>query len=81
MYWNQAEFPSQEKKVMFVISYMRGPAYSYLVDRVNDYLSDPDECVDRQLFNNYRLFLRNLTMVYGDVDEKRISERQLKQTR
>ena len=28
MYWNAAQFPDDEKKVMFMISYMRGTTYS-----------------------------------------------------
>lgn len=81
MYWNRAEFGTAEKRVMFVISYMRGTAYAWIEDRLNEYLMDPTKYDERTLFTNYPYFLRQLNMIFGNIDEKRIAERELKTLR
>jgi hypothetical protein len=78
IYWNSSEFPNDEKKIMFIISYMRGTAYAWIEDRLAGYLINPDTHTDRLVFTNYSRFLTNITTVFGNVDEKRIAERELK---
>ena len=67
-----------EKKIMFIISYIRGIAYAQIMDRLNKYLTDIIGYEGRRLFNNYQHFQINLTTVFGNVDKKRITKRELK---
>jgi hypothetical protein len=53
MYWNKSEFDTQEKKAMFIISYIRGDAYAFFEDGLNEYLSDPTSYEEKELFTQY----------------------------
>jgi hypothetical protein len=78
IYFNEGEFPNEERKIMFIVSYLRGTAYAWIEDRLGNYLIRGKDSPHRRLFNSINHFYDDFRMVFGDVDEKRTAERELK---
>jgi hypothetical protein len=78
-YWNSSQFTTEEKKVMFAVSYMRGRAYTWIQGRMNTYLGDPAGAPSeiQRVFTNYTAFKDAMTQYFGNVDEKHEAEKQL----
>jgi hypothetical protein len=79
IYWNPKQFESEERQIMFMISYMRGTAYSWIESRLREYFDDPAGATadTKKLFQNLDHFKQQLKLVFGNVDEIRTADREL----
>jgi hypothetical protein len=79
IYWNPKQFQDEERQVMFMVSYMRGIAYTWIESRLREYLDDPDEAPTetKRLFESLKHFRQQLKLVFGNVDETRTADREL----
>lgn len=80
----RARFPSEEAKVMFVSTFLRGPAMNWfepiMRDRLGNDLENQDE-ITKEVFGDYEEFKRRLERTFGNVDETRTAERKLRRLR
>jgi hypothetical protein len=78
-FMNDDKFPEEDKKVTYMISYMRGTAYAQFEDRLGAYLADPSGCAieTRRIFASTVTFENELKLVFGSIDKKRTAEREL----
>lgn len=79
MFLNPKEFATDDKKTIFMVSYMRGTAYKTFENRLNTYISDPTGCDPdaRRLFTHLDVFEEELKLVFGNTDEQRMLDREL----
>ena len=86
IYFHEDAFDTDSKKVMFMISYMRGKAYNAIEPKLAIFLEKIGQSPPaiRAIFGNLGNFLRELDLLFANVDEERKAERdvqRLKQTR
>jgi hypothetical protein len=76
---NAAEFDTQAKKSIFMVSYMRGTAYATFEARLSEYLAEPRRAAQetQRLFGVEGTLEAELKLVFGSVDKKRALEREL----
>ena len=84
--YNNESLPGQSDKVLAASTCLGGSAFDWFEPRVREYLeSAPDErsAETDNMFRSYDYFTKELSKVFGDVDEKKTATRrlmQLKQT-
>lgn len=76
---NAKEFDTEDKKTLFMVTYMRDRAYKMFEERASTYLGDPTGCSQdiRRLFGRVTNFENELNLVFGNADEKRAADREL----
>ena len=85
--FNVDRFPTDEHKVLFASTYLRGPAFEWFNSFLTDFLNnEPDESDNDtvEVTQNYSNFKNKLRQVLGDFDEEHLAERRmqsLQQTR
>jgi hypothetical protein len=74
-------FPNEAKKVLAVAAFLKGQAFEWFEPRMRDYLendAEDRESATDELFATYDNFAKELESVFGEVDEKRSAERELR---
>jgi Ty3 transposon capsid-like protein len=79
--FKEDQFPSEAKKVLAIAAFLKGQAFEWFEPRMRDYLENDHEDRDAatdELFTSYDNFAKELKSVFGEVDEKRSAERELR---
>ena len=78
--FNVERFPTDEHKVLFASTYLRGPAFEWLNSFLTDFLKNkPDKRDDDtiEVTQNYSNFKNKLRQVFVDFDKKHSAERRM----
>ena len=82
--FNAERFFTDEHKVLFASTYLRGPAFewfnSFLTDFLNNELDKRDDDTVK-VTQNYSNFKNNLGQVYGNFDKEHLAERRMQSLR
>jgi Retrotransposon gag protein len=79
--FKEHQFPTEAKKVLAIAAFLKGQAFEWFEPRMRDYLEkdyDNRDAATDELFNSYENFAKELASVFGEVDEKRSAERELR---
>jgi transposase InsO family protein len=80
MQMNHEKLVNEPDKVLFVTTYLTGPAFDWFEPFVRDYqthdLDDQDD-ETKAMFASYAEFKKRLEGTFGDIDKERNAERQL----
>ena len=84
--FNAKRFPTNEHKVLFASTYLRGPVFEWFNSFLTDFLNnEPDKRDDTvEVTQNYSNFKNKQRQVFGNFDKKHLAERRmqsLQQTR
>ena len=82
--FNVDRFPTNEHKVLFASTYLKGPAFEWFNSFLTDFLNnEPDERDNDiiEVTQNYSNFKNKLRQVFGDFDEKHLAERRIQSLR
>lgn len=82
--FNSAYFQNDMDKIMFMITFFRGPAFDWVDPHYTEYRERPPtsrNVATRALFESFATFQEKLTMVFGNIDEKRNAEREIQNLR
>ena len=78
--FNAERFPTDEHKVLFASTYLRGPAFEWFNSFLTDFLNnEPDKKDDDtvEVTQNYSNFKNKLKQVFGNFDKKHLAERRM----
>ena len=76
--FNVDKFPTDEHKVLFASTYLKGPAFEWFNSFLTDFLNNkPDKRDDDtiKVTQNYSNFKIKMRQVFGDFDEEHLAER------
>ena len=82
--FNVERFPTDEHKVLFASTYLRGPAFEWFNSFLTDFLNHkPDKKDDNtvEVTQNYSNFKNKLRQVFGDFDKEHLTERRMQSLR
>ena len=82
--FNVDRFPTDEHKVLFASTYLRGPAFKWFNSFLMDFLNnEPDKRDDNtiEVTQNYSNFKNKLRQVFGDFDKEHLAERRMQSLR
>ena len=82
--FNAERFPTDEHKVLFASTYLRGPAFEWFNLFLTDFLNNkPDKGDDDkvEVTQNYSNFKNKLRQVFGDFDKEHLAERRMQSLR
>ena len=77
---NAERFPTNEHKVLFASTYLRGPAFEWFNSFLTDFLNnEPDKRDDNTVVvtQNYSNFKNKLRQVFGNFDKEHLAERKM----
>jgi hypothetical protein len=77
IFLNAGEFDTDQKKILFMVSYLRGNAYEWIEPRLQSYFEEGDESDYKKMFTRMGTFQSELRLVYGAVDQARTAEREM----
>lgn len=77
-YWNERDFGDDERKVMFMISYMRGDAYAWVLPKLKDYFEQGTKSKHAGTVTNLSIFRKATKAIWGNLDQTAIAEREIK---
>jgi hypothetical protein len=80
IYNNQGHFPDDEKKIMFMISYMRGDAYKLFEPYLMDYFAKGAQASNesRRTLTVFQAFQEKLKLSFENIDEERRADREIR---
>ena len=76
-YWNEADFKDDEKKVMFMISYMRGDAYDWVKPKLREYFEKGTKSKHAGTITILSHFQEATKAIWGNIDQTAIAEREI----
>jgi hypothetical protein len=88
--FNSAKFVTDTDKVLWSVSFLRGPAFDWVQPFLEDFLgnraanggvSSAMKEETKEIFRTFRGFKEKLTSVFGDIDPRRNAERALRSLR
>ena len=82
--FNADKFPTDKHKVLFISTYLRGPAFKWFNSFLMDFLNNkPDKRDDNtvEVTQNYLNFQNKLRQVFGDFNEEHLAERRMQSLR
>ena len=82
--FNAERFPTNEHKVLFASTYLRGPAFEWLNSFLTDFLNnEPDkrDNVTIEVTQNYSNLKNKLRQVFGDFDKEHLAEHRMQSLR
>ena len=82
--FNIDRFPTDEHKVLFASTYLRGPAFEWFNSFLMDFLNnEPDKRDDNtiEVTQDYSNFKNKLRQVFGDFDKEHLAERRMQSLR
>ena len=82
--FNADRFPTNEHKVLFASTYLRGPAFEWFNSFLTDFLNnEPDKRNNDtvEVIQNYSNFKNKLRQVFGDFDKEHLAERKMQSLR
>ena len=78
--FNVDRFPTNEHKVLFASTYLRGPAFEWFNSFLMDFLNNEPDEKDNDMIEvtqNYSNFKNKLRQVFGDFDKEHLAERRM----
>ena len=82
--FNAERLSTDEHKVLFASTYLRGPAFKWFNSFFTDFLNNEPDKRDNNMVEvtqNYSNFKNNLRQVFGDFDEEHLAERRMQSLR
>ena len=82
--FNAERFPTDEHKVLFASTYLRGPAFEWFNSFLTDFLNnEPDKRDDNtvEVTQNYSNFKNKLRQVFGNFDKEHSAEHRMQSLR
>ena len=82
--FNVDRFPTNEHKVLFASTYLKGPAFKWFNSFLTDFLNnEPDKRDDNteKVTQNYSNFKNKLRQAFGDFDKEHLAERRMQSLR
>ena len=82
--FNVNRFPTDEHKVLFASTYLRGPAFKWFNSFLTDFLNNkPDKRDDNtiEVTQNYSNFKNKLRQVFGNFDKEHLAEHRMQSLR
>ena len=82
--FNVERFPTDEHKVLFASTYLRGPAFEWFNSFLTDFLNHKPDKKDNNMVEvtqNYSNFKNKLRQVFGNFDEEHLAERRMQSLR
>jgi hypothetical protein len=83
IYNNQGHFQDDEKKIMFMISYLRGDAYKLIEPFLTDFFTKGPQMSGetRRTLTVLQAFQEKLSLSFGSIDEERKADREIRALR
>ena len=78
--FNAERFPTNEHKVLFASTYLRGPAFKWFNSFLTDFLNNKPDKRDNNMVEvtqNYLNFKNKLRQVFGDFDKEHSAEHRM----
>ena len=82
--FNAERFPTNEHKVLFASSYLKGPAFEWFNSFLTDFLNNKTDKKDNntvEVTQNYSNFKNKLRQVFGDFDKEHLTEHRMQSLR
>ena len=82
--FNVDRFPTDEHKVLFASTYLRGPAFKWFNSFLTDFLNNEPDKKDNDTIGvtqNYSNFKNKLRQVFGNFDKEHLAERRMQSLR
>ncbi len=83
IYNNQGHFQDDEKRIMFMISYLRGDAYKLIEPFLTEFFLKGNQMSmeTRRTLTVLQAFQEKLTLSFGSIDEERKADREIRALR